>query len=490
VLALFGASAKAHGASDQQLAQSALMLTGEFDAMAKITGQSREAQAAALQQMETDAAWKLKASQMSADELANQNAALAEITATMGPTAANLYKMHVLGIVPLTKDMQLLQATTPGLGRSFDGLAAKMKSGKFNPKEMDDMMGDLIQASVKSGTGLQNAMNAASSGLDDATVGSLAKVQAEVMAHKDEYLVNGVFNKKLFDQKMEAARADQKHGDAARAAMADWNAKMKQLQDQFTQTVLIPLLEKVTPVIQQIVAVFTSPEMQAQIQGIFSYVMSIVSSIGDFITENASMIKGFIVDSFSTIFSIISAIMKVAAFIGRHFDTIMTITKVITVVVLGILAVAGLLAIGLGIAATAFMIIEAPIWAVIAALVAFVAVVWAAWAMISKLFPGKSSGPAQAMPAIKMPMGTTMPAVSGMAPEPTAKPAAGTPMNPTTGKPMTEKEITEMTTTQSLAPGTSDQSEILNKIYKEMQASNEYNARTVRGIGQLIMQTA
>ena len=129
---LVGAAAKAHGMSDQELTLSTINLISQFDAMAELTGKSREQQESDLQKLTDDAAWQQKLTHMSGEEAARYTQALSEISSVSGNTYAQLYKLSVLGLPPLTKELQTILATTPGLRDEFSRMTAIVKEGGAN----------------------------------------------------------------------------------------------------------------------------------------------------------------------------------------------------------------------------------------------------------------------------------------------------------------------------------------------------------------------
>lgn len=490
ILSLFGASMKAHGASDQLLASSAMQLTSEFDAMAKLTGQSRDEQAKQLQALEVDAAWKLKMSQMSTTELANQNMALAEVNATMGPTSALLYKMHVLGIVPLTKDMQILQATVPGIGKSFDDISNKMKNGKYDPTDVDNRIGDMLESGIKSGAGFQEILNAVSSGLDDASAGSIAKIQGELLAHQDLYIKNGVFNKVLFDQKMKEIRDTQTAGEKIRESLASWSAEFMKLEAVFIDLVMGPLLKVITPTIDAIVKTLESADIQNRIKNIFEEISTALGNIVNWVIENGNTIEAMVLTFFNVIVSIIGVIVSVAQFIFNHLTLIkvlatiiLSVFAIITVIALAMLAVSAYNLLAGGLIAAALTLIDLPLLAIVGIVIAVVAglflLVGAIWWVIDKLssfVPGISSpGPAPTMTSLGG--GSYTPSISGMIAAPQG--AASQIGNPQTAGIDNQPAVNN-----------DEQTEILSNILDQIKIGNNHNERTSRATTQIASQTA
>lgn len=374
ILSLFGTSMKARGASDRELATSALILTGQFDAMSKITGQTREQQAADLQKMTADAAWQLKLTEMSTNEQLQQNAALSEIKSTMGDTAAELYKMKVLGIVPLNKEMQMLMATVPGLDKQFGEMTELAAKGKLTPEEMDKRVSTMISSGLNAGKGLEQILRAASSRIGG-TPDIIAKIQTELMANKQAFYKNGVFNEQLFQQNLKNIRLEEERGEKIRNSLATWNTQMKVLQDYFYSKILIPIMNRLQPVIETIVKKFESKD--GSIEVIIDSLVNIIYNVSSFVIGMVSMIT-------------------------NNWTLISTIFEVI----LGLAIVfAGAVA-AVTVAAATLALVTAPVWVVVAALVgALIALV----AIISWATFGKFTAPK--MPTMPSMANTKMPSM-------------------------------------------------------------------------------
>jgi len=291
ILGIFGASMKARGASDRDLAQSALILTGQFDAMTKITGQTREQQAADLQKMTADAAFQLRLTEMSKEEQLQQVAALSEIKSTMGETSAEMYKMSVLGIVPLNKEMQMLMATVPGLNRQFSEMNSLAAKGKLTPEEMDRRVAEMVGSGLRAGKGLEQILKAAASGIGG-TPETIAKIQSELMAQKEQFYVNGVFSQELFKENLDKVRKQAAEEDGIRKSLANFNSEMKILQDYFYSKILIPIMDNLQPIILKIVKKFESSK--DSMTGIIDGIVDIVTWFAEavlWIADNYEDIK-------------------------------------------------------------------------------------------------------------------------------------------------------------------------------------------------------
>lgn len=172
ILGLFGSSMLARGASEKQLAKAALDLTSNFDAMSQVTGKTRQQQAQELASMTQDAAWQQKLATMSASEQENQLKILNQLNGALGNNFAQLYKLSILGMPPLTRELQILTATVPNLQTHFRELgeiAEKGNGGLRDQIHMNHISALIAGDAMKSTRSFQTAIAAAAAGLGGGT---------------------------------------------------------------------------------------------------------------------------------------------------------------------------------------------------------------------------------------------------------------------------------------------------------------------------------
>jgi len=280
ILSLFAPAMKAHGASLGEITAATVDLTAQFQSMAELTGKSREQQAADLQAMTADAAWQMKMTNMSKDESEKYLKNLSEVRSTMGEGYAKLYKLSVLGIVPLDKSLQILLATTPGLGRSFNELNKlaqnhTIDTATYNTK-MNGVMADAVDNAIRSGKSYETMIQAAAAGMAN-TPAELAKYQTELLAGKQEFYKNGVFDKKLFQAKLEEIQK----ANQMTNSLSKLNTVFSIIIDHLYTKVVGPILTKLQPHIEAFVNKLGSKESLEKIDkfidGIISMGKGIVS---------------------------------------------------------------------------------------------------------------------------------------------------------------------------------------------------------------------
>lgn len=330
ILGLFGASMKATGASNKELAASAIDLTTQFTELSKITGKSREQQRDDLARLTADAAWKQKLSTLSNGEQEKYLAALGKIQGTAGDSFAELYKLSVLGMPPLTKELQIMTATMPGLNAEFNRMTQLVKSG--NPateaykKQMDSISADIVETGLKSGQSLETLVSAASAGLSG-TPETIAKFQKQLLDNNAAYYADGQFQKQKFLAALEQARIEAETYDKIHSNLTQFTLSISKLQDTFYTTVIGPLLEKISPVIEDIANALQNNS--GAFTEIINQIADGITKFGTWIVANQPVIQEDLKKFISTVGSVFGGIIDVTKFVFDHWSIIGGIIKII-----------------------------------------------------------------------------------------------------------------------------------------------------------------
>jgi hypothetical protein len=252
ILNLFGASAKAHGASDRDLAQSSINLIAQFDTMSQLTGKTREQQEADLAKLTDDAAWQQKLTHMTQSEAANYTQALSEIQSTTGNAYAELYKLSVLGIPPLTKELQNILSTTPGLRTEFERMTAAVKAGGPQLGEkLDTVASHMVAIGLKAGQSYETLIAASTAGMSGAAT-DIAAVQKDLLANRLSFYKNGVFQEEEYKKQITAQRIHLENVNKLSSGLLEFSNIMMVLRDNITTNVIVPLVSKIGPLINMI----------------------------------------------------------------------------------------------------------------------------------------------------------------------------------------------------------------------------------------------
>jgi len=354
LLSLFGATMKAHGASDKELAQSAMNLTAQFDAMGQITGKTREQQANDLAQLTQDAAWQQSMTKMTKQEQEGYLSALNEISSTSGKAYAELYKLSVIGMPPLTKELQVLLATTPGLNTEFQRMTAAVKSGIKGVElgaKMDDIASDMVANGLKAGQTFETLIAASTAGLGSAD--AIASAQKDLLAHSKEFFdADGNFQEDRYRAQLARDRKRAAAEDGVSKNLLVFSNMFTELRENFYVKVIGPLVNKLAKPVQEIVDAMT--KNAPAFSGIIDVVTKVVQDFANWINNPTTDVKGTIDGFISTVKTIISLtlgaiqfVWGIIKFVADNWSIIKPILDVLVGMVLGIAlvtVVAGFLA--------------------------------------------------------------------------------------------------------------------------------------------------
>ena len=333
LLSIFGASMKAHGASDKELAQTAMDLTHQFDAMAQLTGKTRAQQADDLQKLTADAAWQQKLTKMSKNQQEGYLAGLNEIQNTMGEGYAELYKFSVLGMPPLNKELQILLATTPGLSENFKRMSNAAQSGVKGAQltsQLNDIAADMVASGIRAGQSYETIIKAASAGLGGSAA-DIAKAQQQLLANKQDFFRNGQFDESLFRQKLAQLSRDREAQNKVSESLTKFSNLILVLRDKIYTQVIGPLLDKLAPAISTITRVFE--DNQGPLQGFVNRIVAMVTTFGDWISTHGIEIKDYIDDFFTIIGDVMGFILGTVRFVMDHWTLIKRSVEVMAVLV-------------------------------------------------------------------------------------------------------------------------------------------------------------
>jgi len=245
-----------------QQAESAKGLMLEMDAMAKLTGQNRKAMMDELKKKQNDAAFQMKLATMDVEERNKVNASMVQMAAQFGPVGAEMVKLRVLGLPPLTKETQLFAATMGGAGQTINGITDQaMKSGQnlkdFN-KDLDKATVDAVASAMASGKSMENVLAAGGAGLAGSAE-ALANLYKDVTVNNAKYIDRqGKFDKDKLAGAIANVRKEQTQIDSARDMMNSFTLAMQKIRDALFNNVLKPLYDGIAPTLSKLADWFES----------------------------------------------------------------------------------------------------------------------------------------------------------------------------------------------------------------------------------------
>jgi hypothetical protein len=346
VLSLFGSSMKAGGATTRDLAEAALDLTTNFTELSKITGKTREQQLEDTKRLTADAAWRNFINQ-NAKDAEKYTAAVSQIQAAAGDSFAELYKLSVLGMPPLTKELQILMATTPGLTQEFSKMTDLVKEG--NPKlagygkQMDSIVADIVSSGINTGQSFSTLLSAATAGLGG-TPEIIAKIQKDLLDRSTEFIKNGQLDRTAFLKIREQAREEAKTQDAIHSSLSQFSIEVARLQGDFFRMVIVPLLDRIGPVIRIIAETFE--KNSGAIQSIINKVVEGINEFGGWLVDHKQDIQDDIQSFMGTIITVFNVITSITKFLIEHWETIKTVLEIAAVAVVTLAALIGIAGLG------------------------------------------------------------------------------------------------------------------------------------------------
>jgi hypothetical protein len=341
---------KAHGASTSELTKSTIDLIAQFDAMSQLTGKSREQQAEDLQKLTSDAAWQQAMTKMSGDEAAKYGQVLSEIGSTSSNAYAELYKLTVLGIPPLTKELQTILTTTPGLNAEFERMTAIVKSGASGAelgKQLDDVAADMVNTGLKAGQSFETLIAASTAGLSGSAT-DIAAVQKELLAHTQDFRnKDGSFNETRYKEQLAIDRAHLEAQNKVSGSLLLFSNLITKLHDDLYTNVIAPFVDKFggpNGPIQNIINGLT--KQGPAIQHGMEIIVGWVTKFGNWLNDDKTNLQEYIDDFFTIIKTVIGVIiiatkfiMGMVKFVYDNWDSIKPLLKIVAYGILTVLVV-------------------------------------------------------------------------------------------------------------------------------------------------------
>jgi predicted chitinase len=161
--------------SDTTLALTSLSYFKELDALAKITGKSREQQEEALKELTAETLYRQKMARLGPDQQAEIQATMAKIQAKQGMEAARIYRDQLIGVsVPLRKAARMQTALFNDSTEANRRLADAQLRGVVGQERINDVVNTGTAANAKAAKGLEHLAAVGVAGGEAATAVSEA----------------------------------------------------------------------------------------------------------------------------------------------------------------------------------------------------------------------------------------------------------------------------------------------------------------------------
>jgi hypothetical protein len=238
----------------EKITKGATAYLTQLDALAEITGQSREEQEKAMKEASGNAAYE--AMMQGLDEEGKKKATLAmqNALATGGKAGADLLKSQMLGLPPMTEAAQKLQALGPnvaaGIKQMGDAVNDTSKTMKDVEKGRAAAQVGASQDADRLGKGLLSAMSFMS--------GPDAQLATSLQKSDNINKQQGIKTQEDAENQMKSVTAKQKERQASEAADAVKTQKAVQELGQEIMAALLPVIRLLTPIMNAVVGVFSS----------------------------------------------------------------------------------------------------------------------------------------------------------------------------------------------------------------------------------------
>lgn len=247
LMKVMGPSMMMAGASNRDLAISAISLTKEFDLMAQMTGKSRREQAEQLAALQLDAAWKEKLSSLNKDQQAQLQLGLVAAS-TINKSTAEAFKLQVLGMPPMTDAMKKMYAVMPDVISAQKQVANSALNGSLTQDTLNNAMADSIQAHLAAGESLKNIMAAASAG-KDIGFGQMAEDMANMHLQNDGFIKNNVLQRQTYLETLQKNAQNTKTEDTIAKQLNDIHANLRKFASSFFDTIIRPMYMLIGPML-------------------------------------------------------------------------------------------------------------------------------------------------------------------------------------------------------------------------------------------------
>jgi hypothetical protein len=148
---------KLRATSDTTLASASLTYYKELDALAKITGKSKDEQEDALKEMQAESLFKQKLARLDVNKQTEIRTTMAKIQAKQGAEAARIYRDQVIGVsVPLRKSARMQTALFNESTEANRRLADAQLRGTVSQQQINDVVNQGTVTNAKAAKGLEH----------------------------------------------------------------------------------------------------------------------------------------------------------------------------------------------------------------------------------------------------------------------------------------------------------------------------------------------
>jgi len=253
---LMGQGAATGLISDKELGESAKGLMTEMDAMARLTGKSRQSQVDALKKQQSNAAFQQMLASMDVTKRAQVNETMARMNAQFGELGGEAVKLQLMGMAPATKEMQLFYSTTPGAVAAIGQLTDQVKNTNMSQqqfaKTLDDTSVTAVKSALQSGKGLTDVLKAAAAGVGG-TAGEVANNFEKLYAAQSKFTdKNGNLDEDAYRNELTRVREQQAKTDELNKSLGLFENTVRKAKEGIMDGFITPLMTKLQPTFSRI----------------------------------------------------------------------------------------------------------------------------------------------------------------------------------------------------------------------------------------------
>ena len=252
--------------SDTTLALTSLSYYKELDALAKITGKSREQQEEQMKELTAEALFRTKMARLGPEKEAEIKATMAKIQAKQGNEAAKIYRDQIIGVsVPLRRSARMQTALFNESTEANRRLADAQLRGAVSQDRINDVVNNGTVTNARAAKGLEHIAAVGVAGGEAATaVAEAYKSVVDPILNMGEN-VDEVSNSSL-SAKDKEAKAEQKRIGVMDKTLNQFQDAVKRVQaalERLKNTIMSAVTNALTPLIEWAGEFFTKASHMA-----------------------------------------------------------------------------------------------------------------------------------------------------------------------------------------------------------------------------------
>jgi len=243
-------------------AEAAASLTKNMLTLSKLTGEDIKTQQDKIAQAQMDLAFQMELARMDKDERDKMNALMTDAMAQGGQVAVDALKAEFLGMPPITRDLQLYNATQSEsaailrnqLGQALD---ESVTLEQFRSTQ-GDRIADYLESQVRSAGNLENLLQAAAAGAEGvpSEIANLFSGNQELLSRYFRDTGEGlIFARDAFMEDYEAGRVTPPD-DGELNAMGEFLTAVGEAKKALMENFINPLVSVLTPVLNEFTSWF------------------------------------------------------------------------------------------------------------------------------------------------------------------------------------------------------------------------------------------